>query len=79
MSKSAAQWRVIELETALREIMRVTDPGDIRVRLGLQSWENITPARKIAREALGIPLGGRVKVDGRWVDYEDIQDAEEKN
>jgi hypothetical protein len=63
--------RVAELEAALHAIMRVTDPGDVRVRLGLQAWENITPARKIAREALGIPLGGRVKVDGKWVDFDD--------
>ena len=66
--KSTPARRVIELETALHAIMRVTDPGDVRIRLGLQAWEHINPARKIAREALGIPLGGRVKVNGVWVD-----------
>ena len=67
--KSTPARRVIELETALHAIMRVTDPGDVRVRSGLQAWENINPARRIASEALGIALGGRVKVDGAWVDY----------
>lgn len=67
--------RAAELEAALREIMRVTDPGDIRVRSGLLAWEHITPARRIAREALGLPLGGRVKVDGRWVDYDEAGGA----
>lgn len=61
--------RVAELEQALREVMRVTDPGDIRVRGTLAYWESrIHPARRIAREALGLPLGGRVKVNGKWVD-----------
>lgn len=60
--------RIAELEAALYAIMRVTDPGDVRIRSGLLAWEQITPARKIAREALGLPLGGRVKVDGKWVD-----------
>lgn len=67
----AAEARAMELEAAMHAIMRVTDPGDVRIRLGLLAWENITPARKIAREALGLPLGGRVKVDGKWVDYDD--------
>lgn len=69
--KSTSSRRVIELEAALHAILRVTDPGDVRIRLGLQAWENINPARKIAREALGIKLGGRVKIDGVWVDADD--------
>lgn len=66
-----AEARVLELEAAMHAIMRVTDPGDIRVRLGLLAWEHLTPARKIARESLGLKLGGRVKVDGKWVDYDE--------
>jgi hypothetical protein len=55
--------------------MRVTDPGDVRVRSALLAWEGITPARRIAREALGLPLGGRVKVDGVWTDYDEASGA----
>jgi hypothetical protein len=71
MARATAK-RVNELEAALHAIMRVTDPGDVRIRLGLLAWENITPARKIAREALGLPLGGRVKVGGVWVDADSV-------
>lgn len=53
-----AEARVIELETALHAIMRVTDPGDVRSRAAREAWESVTPARKIAREALGEPIGG---------------------
>ncbi len=54
--KRALQSRVLELEAALYAIMRVTDPGDLRTREARQAWEDITPARKIAREALKIGL-----------------------
>lgn len=64
----AAEARVAELEAALFAIMRVTDPGDVRTLAGRVAWETLTPARKIAREALGLPLGGQVMIDGRWVD-----------
>jgi hypothetical protein len=73
MARATAK-RVNELEAALQAIMRVTDPGDVRTRLGLQAWENINPARRIAREALGLPLGGRVKVDGVWVDADTVME-----
>lgn len=63
--------RVAELEAALFAIMRVTDPGDIRSRTGRIHQELAVPARKIAREALGLPLGGQVMIDGRWVDADD--------
>jgi hypothetical protein len=43
---------------ALEKIMRVTDPGDLRSVEARQAWEVATPARRIAREALGLPLGG---------------------
>lgn len=40
---------------ALEQIMRVTDPGDLRSEEALAAWEDVTPARRIAREALGLP------------------------
>jgi hypothetical protein len=43
---------------ALDKIMRVTDPGDVRSRVGREAWELSTPGRRIAREALGLPIGG---------------------
>lgn len=50
--------RIAELEAALYAIMRVTDPGDLRSVEAREAWESVTPARKIAREALGLPLTG---------------------
>lgn len=41
---------------ALEHIMRATDPGDLRSEEALTAWEDVTPARRIAREALGLPL-----------------------
>jgi hypothetical protein len=52
----AAEARVAELEAALYAIMRVTDPGDLRSPASRVDWETVHPARRIAREALGIPL-----------------------
>jgi hypothetical protein len=46
------------LVAALREIMRVTDPGDVRSTSGRQVVEQMYPARRIAREALGLPFDG---------------------
>lgn len=43
---------------ALTEIMRVTDPGDVRSQAGREAWELVNPARRLAREALGLPIGG---------------------
>jgi len=50
--------RVAELEAALHAIMRVTDPGDLRSREAREAWEAVTPARRIAREVLGLEIGG---------------------
>jgi hypothetical protein len=59
-------------EAALKDIMRVTDPGDVRARSTLAYWETrIQPARGIARAALGLPLGGKVKVRDRWVEVDE--------
>lgn len=55
---SVTRVRVLQLEAALYAILRVTDPGDVRSRAGREEWERVTPARKIAREALGEPIGG---------------------
>ena len=64
---------MLELEAALHAIMRVTDPGDVRTQGARMAWEQATPARRIAREALRLPLGGRIKVDGRWVDADSVE------
>jgi hypothetical protein len=53
-----AEARVMQLEAALWAIMRVTDGGDLRAEASRRAWEAITPARRIAREALGLPLMG---------------------
>lgn len=50
--------RIAELEAALYAIMRVTDPGDVRTQVGRERWEASAPARRIARETLGLPLMG---------------------
>lgn len=50
--------RVAELVQALQEIMRATDPGDIRLTSARRAWEAVNPARRIAREALGGTIGG---------------------
>lgn len=50
--------RIAELEAALYAIMRVTDPGDLRSVEARQAWETANPPRRIAREALGLPIGG---------------------
>jgi hypothetical protein len=54
----AAEARVAELEAAFWAVMRVTDPGDLRSRAAREAWESVTPARKIARESLHLPIGG---------------------
>jgi hypothetical protein len=56
----AAEARVAELEAALYAILRVTDGGDHRTEVGREAWESVTPARKIAREVLGLPLMGNM-------------------
>ena len=43
---------------ALEKIMRKTDPGDLRSVEAREAWERMLPARRIAREALGLPIGG---------------------
>lgn len=58
LTAAQARRRVIELETALHAIMRVTDPGDLRTAFAREAAEMVLPARRIAREALGLPLGG---------------------
>jgi hypothetical protein len=50
--------RIANLEAALYAIMRVTDPGDLRSVEAREAWERMVPARRIAREALGLPIGG---------------------
>lgn len=57
-ARRAAEARVQELEAALWAIWRMTDPGDLRTREAREAWEQMTPARRIAREALGLDLGG---------------------
>jgi hypothetical protein len=57
-SPGVHQARIVHLESALWAIMRVTDGGDLRTEASRRVWELITPARRIAREALGLPLMG---------------------
>lgn len=58
LTAARARNRAAELEAALHAIMRVTDPGDLRSREAREAWEAVTPARRIAREVLGLEIGG---------------------